>query len=228
MFSQVCLPGVHSRCVLQLVCPRGVSSRCAFQVCAELEVCPPGAPPPPSVLLSRLSSSPLQGVLLPPPGFPPSLLQGVFLLQVSSPPCVVQVSSRCRPGFFFSAKELKSSHQFSAHLPHKNPQRDKFTSEPVPSLITSCVEGTFPVHGTGRRSTSDSENALTMLHASRELHRRSHAALALPWKIMGTVSARAFANPRKNWEVSLDHLPLTSAARTTRRALPSAPRASSG
>ena len=60
-----------------------------------------------------------------------------------------------------------------------------------------------------------------MLHASREPHRRNHA-LALSWRIMGTVSARALANPRKNWEVSLDHLLPTSAARTTSRALPSA------
>ena len=43
---------------------------------------------------------------------------------------------------------------------------------------------------------------LTMLHASRELHRRNHATLARSWRIMGTVSARALANPCKNWEVS--------------------------
>ena len=121
---------------------------------------------------------------------------------------------------------MEVSHRSCAPTTQKTPSPRQVQLN-LSSLITSCIDGTFPVQGTGRRSTSDLENALTMLHASRELHRRN-AALALSWRIMGTVFARALANRRKNWEVSLDHLPPTSAARTTSRALPSALRASSG
>ena len=95
------------------------------------------------------------------------------------------------------------------------------------SLNTSCVEGTAPMRGTGRVSRRDSAKALVALHASRELQRRNHAAFTLPWRRGGTESARALANPRRNWAVSSDHLPPTSAARTTRRARPASP-ASSG
>ena len=46
--------------------------------------------------------------------------------------------------------------------------------------------------------------------------RRKHT---LPLRIMGTDSARTFANPRKKQSVSSDHLPPTSAVSTTRRVI---------
>ena len=68
------------------------------------------------------------------------------------------------------------------------------------------------------------EKALTTLHANIELHWRKNADLVLSWRIMGTTSTRAFASPRKNWAVSVDHLSPTSPAKMTRPV----PRASSG
>ena len=108
--------------------------------------------------------------------------------------------------FFLRTTGMEVSHRSCAPATQKtpSPRQDHLN---LSSLITSCIDGTFPVHGTGRRSTSDPENALTMLHAGRELHLRNHAVLARSWRIKGTVSARALANPCKNWEVSLDHLP---------------------
>ena len=91
--------------------------------------------------------------------------------------------------FFFREPQEWKSVTAHAHLPHKKNPSPRQVQLNLSSLITSCIDGTFPAHGTGRRSTSDSENALTMLHASRELHQRNHAALALSWRIMGTVSS---------------------------------------
>ena len=127
----------------------------------------------------------------------------------------------CVVSFFFLDAGLK---KVCSHPPR---QTDKLTSEPVLPHHFVC-RGTFSVRGTGRRSRSDSAKALTTLHANIKLHRRNHAALAFSWRIKGTASTRAFANLRKNWAVSVDHLPPTSAAKMTRRALPSVPRASSG
>ena len=52
------------------------------------------------------------------------------------------------------------------------------------------------------------------------LHRRNHAEVTRPWRDAGTDSAFAFDRATTTWAVSTDHLPPTSAVRTTRRALP--------
>ena len=117
--------------------------------------------------------------------------------------------------FFFGDRRMK---KVSSHPPRQAHLRTCPPSSLRVSRARSLCEGLVGAPGVTRRKP------LTTLHANIELHRRNHAALALSWRIMGTASTRAFANPRKNWAVSSDHLPPTSAAKTTRRALPSVPR----
>ena len=104
---------------------------------------------------------------------------------------------------------MKRKSEVSAivRLCHLALTRVHFTCHEHPSLNTSCVEDTSPVSGPGRFSNRDSAKAFATLHASRELHQRNHAASTLPLRIMGTDSARTFANPRKKQSVSSDHLP---------------------
>ena len=111
--------------------------------------------------------------------------------------------------------------------------QNQTANEPPPhanllSLNTSCTSGTAtPVPGFGCLSRRDNAKALDALQAKMLLHLRSHAALTRFWRSKGADRECALARARKNCAVSSDHLPPTSAARTTRRALPPSPEQSS-
>ena len=69
----------------------------------------------------------------------------------------------------------------------------------------------------GLRSNKETANDLAALQARTALQRR------LPWRLRGTLCARALARAQKNWAVSPLQRPPTSAANTTSRVLPFSP-----
>ena len=77
--------------------------------------------------------------------------------------------------------------------------------------------------GPPRKPSSDHARARAAAHAKIEPHRARHANSALKRNTRGSVLVSAFAMRRKNMAVSVDHLPPTSPARTTNRALDRGP-----
>ena len=80
--------------------------------------------------------------------------------------------------------------------------------------------------GPPRNPSSDHARTRAAAPAKIDPHRARHANPALKRKTGGSVLALAFAMRRKNMTVSADHLPPTSPARTTSRALECGPTSS--
>ena len=102
--------------------------------------------------------------------------------------------------------------------------RDRSHYARLHSLTTSWADGgQLPAPVTGRLSNKEKTNAFAALQERMFRHLRSKAPWTRSRRISGAVEALNAANPPRNWAASLDHLPPTSAASTTRRALPPAP-----
>ena len=139
---------------------------------------------------------------------------GVRSLDLQNSVCLVSLSLSiflCMSFFFFFLREKWM--KVSAHN-SRTVENHAYRSAPG----TSHREGTSPSAPGGTRPRRDSAKELATTQPNIELHRRIQAATALPLRGGGTPRTLADTRPRRNWDVSEEKRPPTSAPTTTRRA----------